>query len=150
MIDGRQVPNGSGEHCLDMRRGFRIMRKILVVDDEPCIREICSQYLRMAGYQVDTSASGEEALDAVACCPYDLLILDLRMHGLSGLATLERVYSIKPDARALFVSGSIREFESELADARAKGLFGVLAKPFALEDLSALVESALRDGIRAA
>jgi CheY-like chemotaxis protein len=45
---------------------------ILVVDDEPCVREVCVEYLSMAGYAVDESASGEEALAAVAVHPYDL------------------------------------------------------------------------------
>ncbi len=116
---------------------------ILVVDDEPCVRDICLQFLRLAGYEVHASCSGEEALQAVAKQPYDLLILDLCIRGMNGLATLSRVRTIAPDTRAVVVSGSLDRFESELKRAERDGLAGVLAKPFALQDLSALVEAAI-------
>jgi CheY-like chemotaxis protein len=123
---------------------------ILVVDDEPCVREIYMQFLRMSGYEVDVSGSGEEALEAVARRPYDLLILDLRMAGMDGLATFTRLKTIAPDTKAVVVSGSVEEYESELKIAQRHGLAGVLAKPFALQDLSALVESAFGGKMRAA
>ncbi len=122
---------------------------ILVVDDEPCVRDIYLQFLRMSGYEVDASGSGEEALQAVAQQPYDLLILDLCLTGMDGLATFSRVQTIAPDTKAVVVSGSLDRFESELKHAQRNGLAGVLAKPFALRDLSALVESAF-DGRRRA
>jgi CheY-like chemotaxis protein len=126
------------------------MKNILVVDDELCIREICVEFLRMSGYRVDASASGEEALEAVSQRPYDLLILDLCMTGLNGLATFRRVKSMTPDAKAVVVSASIDRFESELNEARRDGLLGVLPKPFALQDLSAMVESAMQTQTKAA
>ncbi len=126
------------------------MRNILVVDDEPCVREICVEYLSMAGYAVDSSASGEEALEAVSQRPYDLLILDLRLKGISGLTTFQRLKSMAPDAKAVVVSGSTDQFESELEEARRNGLLGVLSKPFDLNDLSAMVESALQRRMQAA
>ena len=61
---------------------------ILVVDDEPCVRDIYLQFLRLSGYEVDASGSGEEALEAVAQQPYDLLILDLCLTGMDGLRDL--------------------------------------------------------------
>ncbi len=126
------------------------MRNILVVDDEPCVREICVEYLSMAGYEVDSSASGEEALEAVSQRAYDLLILDLCMKGINGLTTFERVRSVSPEARAVVVSGSVDHLEPELEEARRNGLLGVLAKPFDLKDLSDIVESALQRRMQAA
>ena len=119
------------------------MTNILVVDDEPCVRDICVQYLSMEGYEVDSSASGEEALEAVAHHPYDLLILDLRMKGIDGLTTFNRAKAMTPETKAVVVSGSVHEYEPQLEAARRNGLLGVLLKPFALADLSALVASAL-------
>jgi len=121
------------------------MKRILVVDDEPCVREVCSQYLSMVGYEVDASASGEEALEAVVHRPYDLLILDLFMNGISGLTTFNRLRSLAPGAKAVVVSGSLDRYQRELEYARHNGLLGVLAKPFALPELLKLVETALNN-----
>ncbi|MBZ5497003.1 MAG: response regulator [Acidobacteriia bacterium] len=136
--------------CLDARRGFVSMKNILIVDDESCVRELCVEFLSMAGYEVDASASGEEALKALAQRSYDLLILDLRMKGMNGLTTFNRAKTLAPETRAVVVSGSVDEFESELLDARRDGLWGILPKPFDLQDLSALVESACHGQIQTA
>ncbi len=121
---------------------MKARKSILVVDDEPCVRDICVQFLSMSGYDVAASCSGEEALEAVARQPYDLLILDLAMQGMSGLAAFSRLRAIAPGAKAVVVSGSLDRFESELEHAQGAGLAGILEKPFALDDLSALVEAA--------
>jgi two-component system response regulator HydG len=126
------------------------MSRILVVDDEPCVRDICVQFLSMAGYEVDTSASGEEALEAVSRRSYDLLILDLCMKGMSGLAIFNRVKSMTPAAKAVIFSCSADWFAPELDEARRNGLLGVLSKPFDLQALSALVEAALHGRMQAA
>jgi DNA-binding NtrC family response regulator len=126
------------------------MHSILVVDDEPCVRDICVQFLSMEGYTVDASSSGEEALEAVARRSYGLLILDLRMKGINGLTTFKRAKSVAPDAKAVVVSASTDQYESELEAARREGLLGVLHKPFALHDLSALVERAFPNRVHTA
>jgi DNA-binding NtrC family response regulator len=124
--------------------GVMSTRNILVVDDEPCIRDICVQFLGMAGYDVESRNSGEQALEALSQRSYDLAILDLRLQGMNGLTTFNHMKSIAPDVKAVVVSASLHEYEKELDDARRQGLFGVLAKPFNLTDLSALVESAFQ------
>ncbi len=123
---------------------------ILVVDDEPFLRELYVEFLSRVGYEVDAKASGEEALEAVSHRSYDLMILDLVMTGINGLATFQQVKLMTPDAKAVLVSGSVDQFESELEEARRNGLLGVLSKPFALQDLSKLVESALQGEMRVA
>jgi len=123
---------------------------ILVVDDEPFLRELYVEFLSRVGYEVDAKASGEEALEAVSHRSYDLMILDLVMTGINGLATFQQVKLMTPDAKAVLVSGSVDQFEAELEEARRNGLLGVLPKPFALQDLSKLVESALQGEMRVA
>ena len=123
---------------------------ILVVDDEPFLRELYVEFLSRVGYEVDAKASGEEALEAVSHRSYDLMILDLVMTGINGLATFQQVKLLTPDAKAVLVSGSVDQFEPELEEARRNGLLGVLPKPFALQDLSKLVESALQGEMRVA
>jgi CheY-like chemotaxis protein len=58
--------------------------RILLVDDEADVQDVVAELLTGVGYDVDAVASGEGALDAVACCPYDLVISDLRLPGCSG------------------------------------------------------------------
>ncbi len=126
------------------------MKNILVVDDEACIRDLFVEFLSMSGHRVDARASGEEALEAVSSRSYDLLILDLCMKGMNGLATLARVRTISPEAKALVVSGAIDRYEAELEDARNNGVLGVLPKPFDLGTLSKLIETALPEPRQAA
>jgi DNA-binding NtrC family response regulator len=126
------------------------MKNILIVDDEPIIRDLCVQFLSMGGYQVDACSSGEEALRTIAGQPYDLLILDLCLKGMNGLDTLKRVRSIAPQTEAVVLSGALNLYEVELQRARHDGVLGTLGKPFSLNDLSAMVEHALMRSSRAA
>jgi signal transduction histidine kinase/CheY-like chemotaxis protein len=64
---------------------------ILVVDDDPIVRNVVREHLRRNGYTVIETASGEEALDAVSKQPVDAVLLDLCMPGMSGWETLERL-----------------------------------------------------------
>ena len=62
------------------------MSRILVVDDEDILREATAEALRRAGHAVDAFADGRSALDRFAREPYDLVVTDLRMPGIAGLA----------------------------------------------------------------
>jgi DNA-binding response OmpR family regulator len=67
------------------------MKKILVVDDEEAIRDLYRMELEDAGYEVKTAASGEEALKEVAAFSPDLVVLDIKMPGMSGLEVLGKI-----------------------------------------------------------
>ncbi|HEY8061220.1 MAG TPA: response regulator, partial [Gemmatimonadales bacterium] len=62
--------------------------RILVVDDEPSIRDVLAQVLGYEGYEVVTASSGGEALASHRAHPYDLIILDVKMQGMDGMDTL--------------------------------------------------------------
>ena len=62
--------------------------RLLVVDDEEAGRDMLSQRLLRSGFDVDTAASGPETLAKVAATPYDLVLLDIQMPGMSGLEVL--------------------------------------------------------------
>ena len=64
---------------------------ILAVDDESQIRTVLVEVLTMAGYQVSPVDSGEEALEAVAANPPDLILLDVHMTGIDGLEVCRRL-----------------------------------------------------------
>lgn len=67
------------------------MARILVVDDEENIRLLYREELAEEGYEVDTAASGEEALRLLAERPYDLVTVDIKMPGMDGLELLSRI-----------------------------------------------------------
>src|SRR5260370_30704584 len=69
---------------------------ILVVDDEPLIRETLAEYLSQEGFQVVTCAEGEEALALAAKKCFDVALCDLHMPGIDGMELLERQLTISP------------------------------------------------------
>jgi CheY-like chemotaxis protein len=71
--------------------------KILVVDDELIVRESLGGWLERDGHTVDKAASGEESLEKFEKTRYDIILLDIKMEGMSGLEVLKRVKEIDPD-----------------------------------------------------
>ena len=65
--------------------------RIMIVDDELIIRESLAGWLERDGHHVETAASGEQALEKIADAPYDIMLVDIKMEGMSGLDLLERV-----------------------------------------------------------
>jgi two-component system NtrC family sensor kinase len=115
-------------------------RRVLVADDEPSLRDLMLKALTPRGHVVETVADGAAALERLQAAPYDVLLLDLRMPGLDGRETLERLRADPPAAppRVVIMTGdSVRpETRSWL---EGTGL-PVLGKPFTLEALVAAVE----------
>ena len=77
---------------------------ILVVDDEPDIRDNLRDILTDLGYDVDTAADGAEALDLVGKKHYDVALLDLRMPGMDGLELYRRIKELRADTVAMIVT----------------------------------------------
>src|SRR6266508_2688945 len=100
--------------------------RILVVDDEAAIRLTMNMLLRRQGYTVTMAASGEEALALIAQQPFDLLLLDLKMPGLSGLEVAERAQKVQPATPILILTGS-SAIEGAL-DAPGVGQFSYVIK----------------------
>jgi PAS domain S-box-containing protein len=117
--------------------------RLLVIDDEPAVRETLARVLEDSGYQVDTVADGSAALERLRLRAYDLILCDMRMPGLSGPAFYEAVLAYDPAvaARILFSTGDVvsaatRKFLDTYA-------VPVLAKPFTIEMLLQAVEERL-------
>ena len=117
------------------------MARILVVDDEPNLREAIRYVLLARGHVVDTVGSGEQAVIEHAQQPYDLVILDISLPGISGLTTLTQLREITPGLTAIFITafGSI----ASAVEAMRRGGFDYLTKPFDNEDVVLTVERAL-------
>src|ERR671910_3125132 len=78
---------------------------VLIVDDEAGVRSALSGVLRDEGYQVDAVESGEACLDRVSRAAYDVIVLDVWLPGIDGLATLERLRQRHVDAQVIMISG---------------------------------------------
>jgi DNA-binding NtrC family response regulator len=117
-------------------------RKILVVDDEESMRYFLNRALSRAGYEVETSASGEDALAAIAASPPDLMLLDLRLPGIDGLSVLRKLRELEEPPQVLLMTG-FGTVEGAL-DAMREGAADFITKPFKTEDLLPKIEEALR------
>jgi len=110
-------------------------RRVLVVEDEPALASAVSDSLTDAGFVVDRAGDGEEALARVAERPYDLVICDLKMPRVDGMAFYRAIAATAPAlaARLIFVTGDVVGTEAErfLEESGCRWL----AKPFRLGDL---------------
>jgi DNA-binding NtrC family response regulator len=106
---------------------------LLVVDDEPAQRELMAGFLRKRGFEVATAGSGEEALARFRQEPFDLVLTDQKMPGLSGVELLEAVRAINPEVAVIVVTahGTI---ETAVSAIKA-GAADYLAKPVNLDEL---------------
>jgi len=116
--------------------------RILVVDDEAAIRLTMNMLLRRSGYAVTTAESGEQALALITEQPFDLLLLDLKMPGVTGLEVAERAKDIQPAAAILFLTGS-SAIEGAL-DAPGVGGFNYMLKTASPETVLERVAAAIK------
>ena len=114
----------------------RTARRVLVVDDEPALRNALMLFLRSLGHQVDTAGSGAEALAAVTAARYDGILLDMRMPDMPGEAVYDELVRRDPQqaARVVFVSGDTHSDAMRALLARTER--PCIAKPFVLEDVA--------------
>ena len=79
--------------------------RVLLVDDEPGIRHVLGALIRDFGYNVHTAESAREALEAFTANPFPIVVTDIRMPGMDGLALLERVRNQNPDTQVVMITG---------------------------------------------
>ena len=115
---------------------------ILIVDDEPGVRSALSGVLRDEGYDVEAVESGEQCLDRVVRDIVDVIVLDVWLPGLDGLATLARLRQMKIDSQVVVISGH-GNIESAVK-AIKMGAFDFVEKPLSLEKTVLVIRNALR------
>ncbi len=117
------------------------MKRILVVDDDPHIREILIQRLRTRGWVVEGAESGEAAIGKFATADYDLLILDLMIGTVGGNDVYLALQSLARKPRIIVVSALADLWRRVHGERDAYAVFG---KPVEFNKLAAAIESALR------
>ena len=113
-----------------------------IVDDEPGVRSALGGVLRDEGYSIDTVDSGEACLQRLAGHTYDVVLLDIWLPGMDGLATLTRMRERQFDAQVVIISGH-GNVESAVR-AIKMGAFDFVEKPLSLEKTILVVRNALR------
>ena len=115
---------------------------ILVVDDEPGVRSTLGAVLRDEGYLVEAVESGEACLERLARANFDVIVLDVWLPGIDGLATLSRIRQRPVEAEVVMISGH-GSVESAVR-AIKMGAFDFVEKPLSLEKTVLVVRNALR------
>ncbi len=121
---------------------------VLIVDDEPDILETTRWAFEMAGYQVHTAASAEEALPQAESFRPDVLLIDYKLPRMNGLELLRKVRFWIPNAIAIMITGLTHQSENLEEESRRLGAVGFLHKPLQLEHVLKMVKERINKGDR--
>ena len=117
---------------------------VLVAEDNPAVREFVDRSLQSIGCKVTAVSDGQQALDALAHTKFDLLVTDIVMPNVDGIALALKAVRLYPDLRTIMISGYAQE------RMRAHNLEAlvhkIIAKPFSLEEICDAVKDALKEG----
>ncbi|MET0626727.1 MAG: sigma-54 dependent transcriptional regulator [Pyrinomonadaceae bacterium] len=114
--------------------------RVMVVDDDAVLRKLVTDQVARMGFDSTPAASGEEALEALAKSDFDVLLLDIRMHGLSGLDTLREVRKLE-DAPEVIMLTADTSLGTGI-EAMRLGAYDYLTKPAVLDEIEAVVRKA--------
>ena len=116
--------------------------KILIVDDELIMRESLAGWLQRDGHTIQTAPSGEEALEKLKETHFDIMLVDIKMEGISGLEVLQQVKESDPDVAVVMITayGSI----PTAIEAMKNGAYDYMLKPFDPNELGVLIEKIIR------
>jgi DNA-binding NtrC family response regulator len=116
--------------------------KILIVDDELILRESLAGWLQRDGHTVDTAPSGEEALEKLQEARFDIMLVDIKMEGMSGLDVLQHVKESDPDVAIVMITayGSI----PTAIEAMKNGAYDYMLKPFDPNELGVLIDKIIK------
>src|SRR5436309_10758336 len=131
------------DSAMSERQAQRKVR-VLVVEDEPNIRELVCLHLGLEGYSCDPTGNGRDALSRTEAEPYDLVVLDLMIPGLDGIAVCRAIRrgSLNRDVPILMLTA--RREEADKVIGLESGADDYLAKPFGVRELVARARALLR------
>jgi len=115
--------------------------RVLVAEDNPAVREFIVRSLASAGYKPTAVADGQQALDALAKEKFDVLVTDIVMPNVDGIALALKAVRLFPDLRIVMVSGYAQErMRAHNLDAL---VHRIIAKPFSLEEICDAVKDSI-------
>jgi len=114
---------------------------VLLVDDEKEFASTLAERLNLRGLRVQTAYSGEEAIETMARNPVQVVVLDLMMPGMSGLAVLETLRKNYPDSRIILLTGM--GSVSDGVKGMKMGAFDYLMKPVEIDSLMQTIREAM-------
>lgn len=123
-------------------------KRILIMDDEPYIRELLEDMIGMLGYSTVTTSEGQEAINTFEEAyesgnRFDAIIMDLSIPaGMGGKDAIEEILKIDPDARSIVASGY--SAENIMANFGEFGFTAVLQKPFRFDEISTTLEEVMQ------
>jgi two-component system, response regulator, stage 0 sporulation protein F len=118
-------------------------KKILVVDDAGPVVVLCVNVLQALGYVVKGANRGETAVELMRKEPFDLMVLDYKMPGMSGFEVYEQARTILPGMAVVLVTG--HGTPEIINEANRMGFQAILLKPFTSDELRGTVEKVLAD-----
>jgi len=116
---------------------------LLVVDDEKAVRDSLEDVLELENYQVDVVGTGEDALEALNEHEYDLLLLDIKMPGISGIEVMRQSRRQAPDTKVIILTGH-GSLESAI-EALRTGASDYILKPYSSENILSSIGRALSE-----
>lgn len=120
-----------------------VVRKLLVVDDEIDICDFVKNFFQERGYNVSTALNGEDALAIVKNDRPELVLLDIKMQGMDGIATLKHIRDIDKDLKVIMVTAN--EDQDKMDEACRLGACEYITKPLVLDHLEQTVEKNLKE-----
>jgi DNA-binding NtrC family response regulator len=116
-------------------------KRILLVDDEPDVLQVCTRALSRAGYQVRAANGADQARDYLAQERFDLAVLDIHMPDEDGISLLKHAHTVDPTLPAVLITGY--PAVSTVLDSVRLNVHEFLVKPFTLSRLLQVVASGL-------
>jgi two-component system KDP operon response regulator KdpE len=115
---------------------------VLVVDDEPSLRKVIRASLAASGFAVEEAGTGKDAVAAIKLRPYDIVLLDVNMPGISGVEACRQIRALAP--RTGIVMVTVRDAEEDKVRALEAGADDYVTKPFRFRELVARLGAVLR------
>ncbi len=115
--------------------------RILIVDDEPGMREFLEIMLEKEGYTVETTADGRKAIEKIESKPFDLAIVDIQMPVMNGIEVLKRINEKKTDTTAIMIT-AFASHETAI-EAMKLGAYDYITKPFKIDEIKLVIRKAL-------
>ncbi len=117
---------------------------IIIIDDDPVIRDIFVQTISSTGHEILTAENGEKAIELAKQKPLDVAFVDMRMPGLDGLETFREIKKLRPEITTVMITG-FADYE-KIEAAIKEGAVDCMQKPFNISEIRAIITSKVRTG----